>query len=706
MPKLQTSPKPEEQIRPDALVRTIKQEKTPGGDKLKDIPVTPENYKKFQGEKLPRAKLPHGLVWGIVGIAALFVIGSTISFYIAKQKVKESVAAQAAALKAGVADLQNLDTQSAAQEFASLSGSSSTPTFGAVLGFFSSLFAGGKNAVGSFSDLASQLTRLSQEASALGDGVFRFTVAGASGANGSGDLVARLTDIRDTLAIIDADSNQLSGALSAVGASSLLGSNGDTSGNGDSYLSLKARVEGAENFLNTFIPWLASPVPHHLLVLLQNPSEMRPGGGFLGSYADVTIASGTIANVAIHDIADVDTGFVPKIIPPKPLQLEVKNFRPADGNWFLDFPTSASKTIQLFEAAQLYAGSDKASSTAFDGTVAISPKVVSDLLSVTGPVTVTSTTFTSDNLLVQIQNIVQKGQAQQNQTQSATYPKAVLAALSNKILTQLASSTDAQKQELFAMAVSWVAKREVMAYFRDPTLEGFVGSYGMAGDIYQLPQNYNGDYLSIADANIRGDKSDLYIAQNISLISQIGADGTITDTLKISRAHNGNQSPYWWYQTTNQDYLQIFVPAGSAFMSETGGVTKTITAPIDYAKNHYSTDPTIAALASTTQSFLLYPAVTAHEEAGKEVLATWAITPKGKTTSLEFDYSHRAFTPPANGVAYQFVFDKQAGSNRSYDFEIDAPLGYVFQENGLASYEFTSDDPPGRLMVTLTLGKI
>lgn len=411
----------------------------------------------------------------------------------------------------------------------------------------------------------------------------------------------------------------------------------------------------------------------------------------------------------MHDIADVDAGFTEKIVPPKPLQLEVQNFRPADANWFLDFPTSASKTIQFFEASKLY------STTTFDAVIAISPKVVSDLLSVTGPITVSvtstkpkaaSTTFTSDNLVVQIQNIVQQGQAQQNAAQSATYPKAVLATLSHDIFENLASSTDAQKQELLAMVLDWVTKRDIMVYFADPNMESFAASENAAGDVYQVPQNFNGDYLAIADANIRGDKSDLYMAQKVAFDAQIGADGTITDMLTIVRTHNGNQSPYWWYQTTNQDYLQVFTPNASVLTNETGGVTKTITPSVNYAKNDYSTDPTVAAIESSTQPFLLYPAVTSHEEDGKTVFATWAITPKGKSTTVEFDYTHRAFAAAADGVPYQFVFEKQAGSVRDYDLEIDAPLGYVFAETGLATYEYISDDPPGRLVINLTLQKL
>jgi hypothetical protein len=176
--------------------------------------------------------------------------------------------------------------------------------------------------------------------------------------------------------------------------------------------------------------------------------------------------------------------------------------------------------------------------------------------------------------------------------------------------------------------------------------------------------------------------------------------------LIINKIHNGKQSPYWWYQTTNQDYLQVFVPDGSALTNESGGIKKTIAPPINYARDGYSTDPLIATIASTTEPLFIYPAVNTHEEEGKEVFATWARVAKGQSIQLSFNYTHRAFIPPAPGVVYQFVFEKQAGTSRSYDFEIDAPLGYVFAENGLASYEYISSNSPGRLVINLTLEKI
>jgi len=117
-------------------------------------------------------------------------------------------------------------------------------------------------------------------------------------------------------------------------------------------------------------------------------------------------------------------------------------------------------------------------------------------------------------------------------------------------------------------------------------------------------------------------------------------------------------------------------------------------------------DPTVEAIETTTQTLFDYPAVTQHEESGKEVLATWATVAAGKTTQLTFSYNHPMFLPPADGVQYQFVFEKEAGTSRNYSIEIDAPLGYEFVENGLPSFTYQSNDLPGRLTVDLTLAKI
>jgi hypothetical protein len=630
------------------------------------------------------SRFPKGIGWGITGLFLIFVIGFGISWYLFRESAKKEVAAQSGNLVAGINNLQSLDFKGAAGDFDAVSLASSD--FRGPMALFGTLF-GSNNPIAAFLDLSKNLSDLSSDLETTEHDVPDF-FSGVSG----GGLLADLRALAATLHGIDGDTQKISDVISLSGTSIPGGSN---------FLAWKTQLQNSEAVLDVLVPWLESSSPHHILVLLQNPSELRASGGFLGSYADITIASGTITNIAVHDIADVDAVFKKNIVPPKQLQIEVARWRPADANWFFDFPTSASQTISFFEASDLYNGRSSSAAVSFDGAIAISPKIISDLLSLTGPITVSSThtTFTSENFLIQIQKIVQAGQAA-SQTQ---YPKQVLNDLFKGMFSGPAFLASSTSQNFLALAENWISRKDLVVYFKDPAFERFAENAGAGGDVYALPQNFEGDYFALANTNIKGQKSDLYVSEAVSLQSQINSDGTVDDHLTLKRVHSGNKSPYWWYDATNQDYVELFTVPGAALSDESGGVLKAIPTPLNYMKEGYSTDPVIASIESSEQTIFSYPAVTSHEESGKEVFGTWSIVKPGSSATLSFDYSHRLFLVPAAGTVYQFIFDKQPGTSRSYTIEINAPIGFAFVENGLSSYTYESDDPPARLMLSLTL---
>ena len=167
-------------------------------------------------------------------------------------------------------------------------------------------------------DLSSELGSLQNDAF----GAFGSTTSSTSFAIPSqgGGVASDVTALRGTVDAINTDTDQLSSAAALLGNAS--------SADALDYVSLKTELLNAKDFLDIFAPWIATTTPHHVLVLLQNPSELRASGGFLGSYADVTIVDGRIAQVAVHDVADVDKGFAPDIVPPLALQSEAKLGRP------------------------------------------------------------------------------------------------------------------------------------------------------------------------------------------------------------------------------------------------------------------------------------------------------------------------------------------------------------------------------------------
>jgi hypothetical protein len=256
---------------------------------------------------------------------------------------------------------------------------------------------------------------------------------------------------------------------------------------------------------------------------------------------------------------------------------------------------------------------------------------------------------------------------------------------------------------MLSLVLGEALKKDVMVYFKDPALNNFFDTAGVSGAAYELPQKFNGDYLALVDANVGGGKSDLYVSSTVSYSAQINADGTITDHVTVTRQHNGNKSPYSWYKTTSQDYLQLFVPDATTLTNASGGVVKKITASTDYQKNGYVADPLVSAIEATEQTIFGYPGIAWHMEGDKKVFTTWSTVKAGASAQILFDYTHRLFLPPGDGVQYQFVFEKQAGTARHYQFDINAPLGFIFAENKLSSYEYVSDDPPGRVIIDLTL---
>ena len=475
------------------------------------------------------------------------------------------------------------------------------------------------------------------------------------------------------------------------------------------YLSLELELNRAKNFLDALIPWLKSPEEHRLVVFLYNPSEIRPGGGFLGSYAELTIRNADTESIEVYDINDADRELQSKIIPPKPLQLIVKNWRAADANWFFDFSDSASKTIEFLEASDKY----HSRRVSFNGAFAITPKVISDLLALTGPIEIEpGLAIDKTNFVTEIQKQVQAKQAQYNnklytgQASGVSYPKQILQKLTPLLLDKLANLEPEKKKYISKLLGEWILKKDFLLYFKDRAFESFLNAYNLTNKVFSLPQDFVGDYLAVVNANIGGGKSDLFIKQKVLLQSQITNDGLVNNHLVIMRKHEAKESEPWWYRAQNQNYLKIFTPQGATLVNASGSIEKKFTSQLNYKKEGYAADPQVEAVESTSKTYFNFPEIVSFTEYGRNVFASWSKTSRGETSALIFDYSRRLPNLPANGEIYQFVFEKQTGSIGDYKFEISAPVGFRFHENGLPVYEYETSDPPGRVILNLTLDKV
>lgn len=693
-------------------IADVRRPEAPLGTPRTKLPIPPPPFNTdsvkrliYSSERLllPPAAATRKFSWrGIIqkaaaggGILALLGVGiSVASFYEIKNKLSASASLGIEHFQSAVSDLKMFNFKQAQERAAT--GEEKIQELSDKLAPFQALLTAnpGGSFIPVFKDIGEtygDLQVLSFSALTIVEDLAGLQRSWSKILRGEGgeEVITALEGLRDNLASISESSNRLVNQSSKYKDFLPV----DTG----SYLSFRVDINRGKNFLDALIPWLKSPEEHRLVLLLQNPSELRPGGGFSGSYAEVVLKNANVRRIDVHDIAHADRELDLKTIPPQPLQALVKNWRAADANWFFDFSDSSRKTLELLEASQIYQKDD----IHFDGVIGISAGAVTDLLALTGPIDFEGRSISENNFLYEIQKEVQSGH-----DVGSPYAKRILSELAPSLQERLANLPEEKQTEFMRLVQKWITTKELSVYFKDQAFQRFFDGYHATGRVADLPSDRNGDYLAVVNANIGGGKTDIFMHQKVVLQSQIGTDGVLSNHLTVTRRHTADEASAWWYQMTNQNYLQVFTPADAQLEYANGGFEKKIKAPLRYETEGYVADPAIVALEATRWEHMANPTVTSYRQSNKNVFATWSRTPLGETTTLAFDYTRHLFSPPSDGGTHHFIFEKQAGAKGEYKFEFTAPVGFKFKENNLPVFEYATNDPPARLALDLTLEKI
>jgi len=465
---------------------------------------------------------------------------------------------------------------------------------------------------------------------------------------------------------------------------------------GEEFLGFNVSLYKSERFLKSLTEWFKAPGEKHLALLFQNPSELRPGGGFVGSYADLVLTQNGLQSIKVWDIYDPDGQLDIKVVPPKPLQGLTNRWGARDANWFFDFPTSAKKIIRFLEASKIY----REAHVTFDGALALNVKVIESILGIIGPIELKEykLTIRQDNFLKEIQREVEAGRDNRSGD-----PKRILKVLTPIMFEKIGTLDERQKQALLENLKNHTNQKDVLVYFKDLNLQGYLENLGFAGEVMTLPNGFKGEYLAVVNANVAGGKSDAYVSQKIRLGSKIDAHGRIDNYLIIEKVHTGEEAEDSWHRAANKSYVKIFTPRDSRLTYIKGHEPKTVKPKIDYLASGYLIDDDLRAIEETRQ-YLEELEVEKFEESDKTVFAAWMAVKAGTSKKLEAQYFNpQKLTLTRGPTPYRFIFEKQSGAQTSLDFLIEAPPGYLFRENGETIYNQVNEDPPGRLIIDLTL---
>ncbi|MGI8807526.1 MAG: DUF4012 domain-containing protein [Acidimicrobiales bacterium] len=313
---------------------------------------------------------------------------------------------------------------------------------------------------------------------------------------------------------------------------------------------IQARATSADHGLAALMAFAGDTGPRRYLFLSQNPDEVRPTGGFIGTYGVLTAEAGqmklerydAIENwVASRPQADVPPE---RVGPPyqyhdPPLRRTMANVNTGP-NW----PQAAELATSLWKAG---------GEAPVDGVISFTPGFMGRILAVVGPVTVPAYDDT-----VTAQNINERLDFHTHQAKPAvgTGRKDFVAALAEIVMRKLLDAPASQWEPLGRAMGEAFDAREAVAWSTDPAVASVLAERRWDG---ALPA-HDGDFFfnsefEYAAKNGRGIRRayDHHVAVNAQGDARVTTKLTITNTEPSDP--NGNASTL--------AYLTIYGPEGA-----------------------------------------------------------------------------------------------------------------------------------------------
>lgn len=364
--------------------------------------------------------------------------------------------------------------------------------------------------------------------------------------------------------------------------------------------------------------------PRTYLVLFLNNTELRPGGGFIGSYAVVTVDK-AIPHIAIVSGSETIDNAAPDayLSPPTPLQkyLNIAKWQFRDSNWSPDFTVSTVNSLKLFRL-EGGVGADT-----IDGVIGFTPVVLEKILTIIGPTTVDGREFTTANATEKLEYEVEHGYKERGLAFSER--KKILVNLVHAMVARMVAGVVLHWSEYNALLLSLLREKQVVVYSTTPSEQSDFITQGWAGEMKSAPT----DYLLWADANLGALKTDVVIDRALTYtFAPIAKGMRATATMNYV-----NTGAFTWRTTRYRDYARIFVPLGSRLVGSSG--------------------------AMETDRSTKVGVVDQGIENGKQWFGAFISVEPGKSGALSFTYDlPPSVTEAIQRGAYQVLIQKQIGT--------------------------------------------
>lgn len=387
----------------------------------------------------------------------------------------------------------------------------------------------------------------------------------------------------------------------------------------------------------------------HYLLLFQNNDELRPGGGFIGSYGILALKNGKINQFAINDVYDADGQLKGHIEPPLALKeyMGASHWFLRDSNFAVDFPTNARNASFLLE---------KETGQEVDGVIAIDTTFIKNILSAVGKIEIPDfqTSIDSNNFTFFTQEEIQK-----NFFPGSRKKKNLLTAINHAIVSAIFNEKRLSFQKMASLLTEAIDQKHVMFVSFDDNIQDVFSANGFSSTLIErrVDGNIMYDFFGINDANIGENKVNAYVDRKI--YHQV----EIMEHARLSRAtilYMNKSDKYSLFGGEYKNFMRIILPTGSVITGiSLDGKEKQPVLTNDKAVNDRDKD---------------IIEIEKHEEMGKVMYGMYLLIPELSTKVVQITYTTSQNLGLNKSFTYDQLFFKQPGTNDDlYSFSISFP---------------------------------
>ncbi len=326
----------------------------------------------------------------------------------------------------------------------------------------------------------------------------------------SDNISASLDKIHTDMSFLQSDFNELNG-LSGIFSKKILNkANIDIKKNKEKVLHIK-------NLASRLSYLLGMERPMKYLVLFQNNMELRPTGGFIGSFAILSFDKGRMSEIVVSDVYSADGQLKGHVDPPEPIRIYLGEggWYMRDSNWDPNFPESAKKIEWFLE---------KETNTQVDGVIAIDLFFVQKLLSVVGPLKLNdyNKVITPENLYSNTQEEVES-----NFFPGSIKKASFITGLAKQLITEVESIKSDKYFSLIKQIYDSLESKHIQIYLHDLNSQDSIDKMGYSGSLLlntECGLRCFKDQYSVIDANLGVNKANLFVKRSSEVNLTVGTE--------------------------------------------------------------------------------------------------------------------------------------------------------------------------------------